>query len=144
MNDNVYDRIAMHTQSQAESAPYSYFIDEVITNLINDLMVQKGSHRSAGKRTLSTAAASKFIPHRIPTCSQSSIRIPESGELPANTQIGLELGAHQGRSRQTGEPLQNYSKEMLQLYFPTAIRISISQPGSTFKILSAYGAVQLQ
>ena len=42
MNDNVYDRIAMHTQSQAESAPYSYFIDEVITNLINDLMVQKG------------------------------------------------------------------------------------------------------
>lgn len=42
LNDNVYERIQMQSQFEEEETPYSYFNDEVISQVISDLMVQKG------------------------------------------------------------------------------------------------------
>ena len=42
LNDNVYERIQMQSQFEEKETPYSYFNDEVISQVINDLMVQKG------------------------------------------------------------------------------------------------------
>ncbi len=42
VNDDVYSRIQMISAQTAEENPYSYFVDELIDQVINDLMEQKG------------------------------------------------------------------------------------------------------
>ena len=90
MNDNVYDRIAMHTQSQAESAPYSYFIDEVITNLINDLMVQKGYTEVQAKNVVYSGGLKIYTTQDSYMQSILDTEFQNPENFPANTQIGLD------------------------------------------------------
>lgn len=114
MNDNVYDRIAMHTQSQAESAPYSYFIDEVITNLINDLMVQKGYTEVQAKNVVYSGGLKIYTTQDSYMQSILDTEFQNPENFPANTQIGLDWAL---TVEQADGEVQNYSKEMLQLYF---------------------------
>ena len=114
MHDNVYDRIAMHTQSQAESAPYSYFIDEVITNLINDLMVQKGYTEVQAKNVVYSGGLKIYTTQDSYMQSILDTEFQNPENFPANTQIGLDWAL---TVEQADGEVQNYSKEMLQLYF---------------------------
>ena len=116
MNDNVYDRIAMHTQSQAESAPYSYFIDEVITNLINDLMVQKGYTEVQAKNVVYSGGLKIYTTQDSYMQSILDTEFQNPENFPANTQIGLDWAL---TVEQADGEVQNYSKEMLQLYVST-------------------------
>ena len=65
INDNVYAEIQAAQAVQAETADtiYSYFEDELIDQVINDLMNIKGYTRIQC-RTLYTAAVLKFTPPR--------------------------------------------------------------------------------
>ncbi|MDY5576324.1 MAG: transglycosylase domain-containing protein [Lachnospiraceae bacterium] len=43
INDNVYDRIqSVNVQTQEDKSPYSYFVDELISQVLQDLQTQKG------------------------------------------------------------------------------------------------------
>ena len=106
MNDNVYDRIAMHTQSQAESAPYSYFIDEVITNLINDLMVQKGYTEVQAKNVVYSGGLKIYTTQDSYMQSILDTEFQNPENFPANTQIGLDWALTGRAGRRRGTELQ--------------------------------------
>ncbi len=42
MADDVYSRIQSISLETSTSSPYSYFVDELIDEILNDLMEQKG------------------------------------------------------------------------------------------------------
>lgn len=114
LNDNVYERIQTQSQYEEKETPYSYFNDEVISQVINDLIVQKGYTEIQAQNAVYSSGL------RIYTTQDSWIQsvLDEEFQNPDNyppyTQVGLDWALTVTHSDGT---VQNYSKEMLQLFF---------------------------
>lgn len=114
INDNVYERIQMQSQYEEEDTPYSYFNDEVISQVINDLVVQKGYTDVQAQNAVYSSGL------RIYTTQDSWIQsildeeFQNPDNYPPDTQVGLDWALTVTHADGT---VQNYSKEMLQLYF---------------------------
>lgn len=114
LNDNVYERIQMQSQYEEEETPYSYFNDEVISQVINDLIVQKGYTEVQAQNAVYSSGL------RIYTTQDSWIQSVLDEEFqnpdnyPPDTQVGLDWALTVTHADGT---VQNYSKEMLQLFF---------------------------
>ncbi|MCI5649656.1 MAG: PBP1A family penicillin-binding protein [Fusicatenibacter sp.] len=114
LNDNVYDRIAMHTETKSVSNPYSYFIDEVITQLISDLMTQKGYTEVQAKNVVYSGGLKIYTTQDSYIQSVLDEEFQNEENFPSYVQYGLDWAMTVEQSDGT---TQNYSKEMLQLYF---------------------------
>ena len=90
------------------------FIDEVITNLINDLMVQKGYTEVQAKNVVYSGGLKIYTTQDSYMQSILDTEFQNPENFPANTQIGLDWAL---TVEQADGEVQNYSKEMLQLYF---------------------------
>lgn len=115
MADDVYARIIQDSDS-ATAQPYTYFVDALITQLTEDLMVQKGYSEVQAKNAIYSGGL------RIYTTQDQSIQQIMDEEYmnpenyPANTQIGLDW-ALSVKHASDPDKIVNYSQEMLQLYF---------------------------
>ncbi len=113
--DDVYTRIQQHAETaDTEAAPYSYFIDELIGQVRTDLMEQKGYTEvqannaiySGGLRIYSTQD-----PH-IQQIMEEEFQ--NEANYPSEVEVGLDWALTVDHADGTR---QNYSREMLQLYF---------------------------
>ncbi|MCQ2500903.1 MAG: transglycosylase domain-containing protein [Lachnospiraceae bacterium] len=112
--DPVYDRIAVHSETTITEEPYSYFVDELIVQLKKDLMQQKGYTPVQANNAIYSGGL------RIYTTQDSQIQAIMDEEFcneenyPGRVTVALDWAMTV--ENQEGE-LQNYSREMLQLYF---------------------------
>ena len=112
--DDVYSRIQANASQQTESQPYSYFVDAVIEEVQNDLMEQLGYTEIQASNAIYSGGL------RIYTTQDSQIQAIMDEEFqneenyPGTVSYELDwaLTVEQADGTQ-----QNYSREMLQLYF---------------------------
>lgn len=113
--DDVYSRISAHDAgSQTEEQPYSYFVDELIGQVKEQLIKQKGYTELQAEQALYSGGL------RIYTTMDSNIQSIMEEEFsneenyPQGTQYALEWALTVDHA--DGER-ENYSREMLQAYF---------------------------
>ena len=112
--DNVYERIQETDSSQETATPYSYFIDELTSQIITDLQEQKGYTKVQAQNALYSGGL------RIYTTQDPSIQsildeeYQNEENFPAHTQVGIDWALTVQKADGT---TQNYSKEMMKLYF---------------------------
>lgn len=114
MADDVYARIQERSSSSSTATPYSYFIDELISQIKQDLMEQKGYTSFQASNAIYSGGL------RIYTTQDPQIQqimdeeFQNEANFPENIQIGLDWALtvdHADGKR------QNYSREMMQVYF---------------------------
>ncbi|MDO4616509.1 MAG: transglycosylase domain-containing protein [Lachnospiraceae bacterium] len=112
--DSVYERIAMHSETTPTEEPYSYFVDETIVQLKKDLMEQKGYTEVQANNAIYSGGL------RIYTTQDSTIQaiMDEEFQNEANYPETVTVALDWAMTVQSQDgTLQNYSREMLQLYF---------------------------
>ena len=113
--DDFYTRIQQHAESQdAEAAPYSYFIDELISQVRNDLMEQKGYTEIQANNAIYSGGLRIYSTQDAEIQQIMDEEFQNEDNYPANVQIGLDWALTVDHADGTR---QNYSREMLQLYF---------------------------
>ena len=116
LGDDVYTRIqaAQEVASQFNSKIYSYFEDEMIDQVINDLMNIKGYTRTQAQNMLYSGGLSIYMTQdpTIQAILDEEYNNPEN--FPSEVQYALDyaLTVADDEGNET-----NYSKEMLALYF---------------------------
>lgn len=114
--DNIYERIqaAAAAAKQEEEAPYSYFIDELILQVIADLQTKKGYTEVQAYNALYSGGL------RIYTTQDPNIQAicDEEYANPDNLPSGSQVGVDWALSiKQADGETQHYSVEMMRLYF---------------------------
>ncbi len=114
MNDDVYSRIQETETDSGETSVYSYFIDEMTDQVINDLQTLKGySEKDAYNKLYSGGL-------QIYTTQDPNIQniVDEEYNNPENFPEGVEYYLDYALTVKNSEGEEvNYSKEMLTLYF---------------------------
>lgn len=112
--DNVYERIQETDQTTGESTPYSYFTDELISQVISDLQEKKGYTAIQAQNAVYSGGL------RIYTTQDSEIQAIMDAEyqnednFPDTIQWGIDWALT--KKTAAGETI-NYSKEMMKVYF---------------------------
>lgn len=125
--DNVYERIQETDSALPTSAPYSYFIDELTSQIITDLQEQLGYTKVQAQNALYSGGL------RIYTTQDPDIQAimdevyQDEANFPASTQVGIDWAL--SVEKEDGST-QNYSKEMMRVYFR-------EQEGADFDLLFA-------
>ncbi len=112
--DNVYDRIAVQSETTTTEEPYSYFVDETIVQLKKDLMEQKGYTEVQANNAIYSGGL------RIYTTQDSEIQaiMDEEFQNEENYPDTITYALDWAMTVQSEDGTQqNYSREMLQLYF---------------------------
>lgn len=115
LTDNVYKKIKKaQKKNQKEDTVYSYFVDATIDQVLTDLQEQKGYTEVQAYNALYSGGL------RINTTQDADIQAimddeyHNSDNFPANSKVGVNWALTVKNAK--GEQ-QNYSKEMMQLYF---------------------------
>ena len=113
--DNVYDRIqAVDARTSEEDQTYSYFVDELTRQVIDDLMAQKGYSEQQAYNALYSGGLRIYTtqdPH-IQQIMDEEYSNPEN--FPTGSQVGLDYALSIAHPDGTEE---NFSKEMMEAYF---------------------------
>ena len=114
MADDVYARIQERSSSSSTATPYSYFIDELISQIKQDLMEQKG-YTSVQASNAIYSGGLRIYTTQDPQIQQiMDEEFQNEANFPENIHIGLDWALtvdHADVKR------QNYSREMMQVYF---------------------------
>ncbi len=112
--DNVYERIQETASATSTSAPYSYFVDELTSQIINDLQEQLGYTKIQAQTALYSGGLKIYTTQDPDIQAIMDEEYQNEENFPANTQIGLEWALSVQKADGT---TQNYSKEMMKVYF---------------------------
>lgn len=112
--DNVYERIKETDSVTATSAPYSYFIDELTSQIINDLQEQLGYTKVQAQTALYSGGLKIYTTQDPDIQAIMDEEYQNEENFPANTQLGLDWALTVQKADGT---TQNYSKEMMKVYF---------------------------
>lgn len=116
INDDVYSRIqaAQEETANTQSTIYTYFEDEMIDQVINDLMSIKGYTQTQARNMLYSGGL-KIMTTQDPNIQKIlDEEYADESNYPEYTQYALDFALTV--TNPEGEEV-NYSKEMLQLYF---------------------------
>lgn len=114
MADDVYSRIAANSETESSEDVYSYFVDELISQVKNDLMKQKGYTEVQANNAIYSGGL------KIYSTQDSSIQaimdeeFTNAENFPSRSTIALDWALTVKHAN--GEE-ENYSREMLQQYF---------------------------
>ena len=114
MSDNVYERIQENDSSQQTSKPYSYFIDELTSQIINDLQEQKGYTKVQAQTALYSGGLQIYTTQDPSIQSILDEEYRNEENFPSSLQLGLDWALTVTKADGT---TQNYSREMMKLYF---------------------------
>ncbi|MBR4174233.1 MAG: PBP1A family penicillin-binding protein [Lachnospiraceae bacterium] len=114
INDDVYSRIKTHNEENESSTIYSYFVDEVTSQVMNDLVEKKGYTDTQAYNMLYAGGLSIYTtqdPHIQGICDKVTSD-PET--YPANTRWYLE---YQLSIEHSNGEVENISTELFESYF---------------------------
>ncbi|MDY4669490.1 MAG: transglycosylase domain-containing protein [Oliverpabstia sp.] len=112
--DNVYEQIKETDSSQQTATPYSYFTDELTSQLINDFQTELGYTKVQAQNALYSGGLSIYTTQDPDIQSIMDEEYQNEENFPSNTQLGLDWALTVTKADGT---TQNYSKEMMRLYF---------------------------
>lgn len=112
--DNVYERIQENDSTRQTSKPYSYFIDELTSQIINDLQEQKGYTKVQAQTALYSGGLQIYTTQDPSIQSILDEEYKNGENFPASIQLGLDWALTVTKADGT---TQNYSREMMKLYF---------------------------
>ncbi|MGC4019176.1 MAG: PBP1A family penicillin-binding protein [Muricomes sp.] len=117
MADPVYDRIQTAVQESVDTTPYSYFVDELAQQIINDFRVRKNYTETQAYNALYSGGLTITATQdpAIQRIADEEVANPEN--YPYNVEFGLEYALTVTHPDGTSE---NYSKEMLAEYIQAA------------------------
>lgn len=112
--DNVYEQIAINKPAAETDIPYTYFVDELINQVINDLQSKKGYTEVQAHNALYSGGLRIYTTQdpRIQEICDEEYANPEN--FPAETKWGMDWVL--SVKKENGE-VQHYSVEMLRLHF---------------------------
>lgn len=111
--DNVYERIKETDSTQQTAAPYSYFTDELTSQLINDFQTELGYTKVQAQNALYSGGLSIYTTQDPDIQAIMDEEYQNEENFPSNTQLGLDWALTVTKADGT---TQNYSKEMMRLY----------------------------
>ena len=112
--DNVYERIQETESALPQEEPYSYFIDELIEQVISDLQIQKGYTEVQARNALYSGGLRIYTtqdPYIQEICDEE---YADPDNFPADSQIGIDWALS---VKKADGKTQHYSVEMMRLYF---------------------------
>ncbi|MGI6007948.1 MAG: transglycosylase domain-containing protein [Ruminococcus sp.] len=114
LTDNVYERIQESEAALPEEAPYSYFIDELIEQVIEDLQIQKGYTEVQARNALYSGGLRIYTTQDPVIQEICDEEYADPDNFPADSQIGIDwaLSVEKANGK-----TQHYSVEMMRLYF---------------------------
>ena len=114
VNDDVYTRIKETDSSMEAPTPYSYFIDELIDQIVTDLQTQKGYTRIQAYHALYSGGLRIYTTQdpRIQQICDEEYANPEN--FPATSQVGIDWALS---VKKANDELQHYSIQMMRLHF---------------------------
>lgn len=143
--EDVYSNVEVTTQTTLVSSPYSYFVDETITSVVNDLVVEQGYTEAQAYNLVYYGGISIYATQDLdfqttmddvfndddnfPTIENSEdedASEPQAAMVIMDPNTGYVKALTGGRGEKEGSQTFNRATEALR------------QPGSTFKVLAAY------
>jgi penicillin-binding protein 1A len=113
--DDVYRRISEHSKAtEAEEEPYSYFVDELIRQLEEDLVEKAGYTEVQANNLLYSGGLRIYTTMDPKVQSIMEEEFENEANFPATVQYALDWALTVDKAN--GERV-NYSREMLQTYF---------------------------
>ncbi len=112
--DDVYERIQETSSNSANAEVYSYFVDEVISQVKRDLMEQKGYTEVQANNAIYSSGLKIYSTEDASIQKIMEEEFSNSSNFPGNVLIGLEWALTLDKANGTRE---NYSREMMQQYF---------------------------
>ena len=112
--DDVYSRIQAQADAQSTTAPYSYFIDELISQIREDLIEQKGYTEVQANNAIYSGGLRIYSTQDPEIQRIMDEEFQNEANYPENIQIGLDWALTVDHADGTR---QNYSREMMQVYF---------------------------
>ena len=112
--DDVYTRIQETEAAQEAPSPYSYFIDELIDQVLTDLQIRKGYTRVQAYNALYSGGLRIYTTQdpRIQQICNEEYTNPDN--FPATSQIGIDWALS---VKKANDETQHYSVQMMRLYF---------------------------
>lgn len=112
--DNVYERIQETDSTQQTSKPYSYFVDELTSQIINDFQEELGYTKVQAQTALYSGGLQIFTTQDPSIQSILDEEYQNEENFPDSMQMGLDWALTVEKADGT---TQNYSKEMMKIYF---------------------------
>lgn len=112
--DNVYERIQDAQAAQEDPPPYSYFIDELIDQVIHDLETKKGYTEVQAYNALYSGGLRIYTTQdpKIQAICDEEYADPDN--FPSGSQVGIDWALS---IKQADGETQHYSVEMMRLHF---------------------------
>ena len=118
MADNVYDRISETASNTAASKPYTYFIDAVINQVVDDLVTEKSYTETQAYNLLYSGGLTINVTQDADIQAICDDEVANVGDyLNGDTEYGLDYALTIHRADGSSE---NYSKEQLASYIQSA------------------------
>ena len=118
MADNVYDRISETASNTTASKPYTYFIDAVINQIVDDLVTEKSYTETQAYNLLYSGGLTINVTQDADIQAICDDEVANVGDyLNGDTEYGLDYALTIHRADGSSE---NYSKEQLASYIQTA------------------------
>ncbi len=116
LSDNVYERIQENQNNQVtqESTVYSYFVDELINQVKDDLMTQKGYTEAQANNLIYSGGLHMYSTEDSNIQSIMDSEFSDESIFPADSQVSLDWALTVDKADGSRE---NYSVEMLVQYF---------------------------
>ena len=117
MADNVYDRISETASNTTASKPYTYFIDAVINQVVDDLVTEKSYTETQAYNLLYSGGLTINVTQDADIQAICDDEVANVGDyLNGDTEYGLDYALTIHRADGSSE---NYSKEQLASYIQT-------------------------
>ena len=117
MADNVYDRISETASNTTASKPYTYFIDAVINQVVDDLVTEKSYTETQAYNLLYSGGLTINVTQDADIQSICDDEVANVGDyLNGDSEYGLDYALTIHRADGSSE---NYSKEQLASYIQT-------------------------
>ena len=118
MADNVYDRISETASNTTASKPYTYFIDAVINQIVDDLVTEKSYTETQAYNLLYSGGLTIKVTQDADIQAICDDEVANVGDyLNGDTEYGLDYALTIHRADGSSE---NYSKEQLASYIQSA------------------------
>lgn len=126
LSDDVYSRIQLINIETSTNSPYSYFVDELIDQVLNDLMEQKGYTQTQAHNVLYSGGLSIYTTQDMTIQNICDEEINNFDNYPINTSYSISWAWSVKKADGT---VQNYSEIDLDYYH----RVLLNNPD--FKLL---------
>lgn len=112
--DPVYDRIQEHDSTQTDSQPYSYFTDELLSEIKEDLITLNGYTEEQATNAIYSGGLKIYSTQDPEIQAIMDEEYQNEANFPEGTQISLDWALSVTKADGT---VENHSQEMLQSYY---------------------------